>query len=44
MLVKLPQRKIDYSSLTIELEAKYILYIEDTSIEYCQKTITETLL
>ena len=44
MLVKLPQRKIDYSSLTIELESKYILYIDDTSIEYSQKTITETLL
>ena len=44
MLVKLPQRKIDYNSLTIELEAKYILYIDDTSIEYCQKIITETLL
>ena len=44
MLVKLPQRKIDYNSLTIELEAQRILYIDDTSIEYCQKTITETLL
>lgn len=44
MLVKLPQKKIDYNSLTIELEAKYILYIDDTSIEYCQKNIVETLL
>jgi hypothetical protein len=44
MLIKLPQRKIDYNNLTIEREAKYILHIDDTSIEYCQKTITETLL
>jgi len=44
MLVKLPPRKIDYSSMVIELEAQYILYIDSTSIEYCQKTITETLL
>lgn len=44
MLVKLPQRKIDYSSMIIEIEAQYILYINNTSIEYCQKTITETLL
>jgi hypothetical protein len=44
MLIKLPQKKIDYNDLTIEREAKYILYIDDTSIEFCLKTITETLL
>ena len=44
MLVKLPQKKIDYSSSTIECEARRLLYIDDRTIEYCQKTITETLL
>ena len=44
MLVKLPPRKIDYSSSTIECEARRLLYIDDRTIEYCQKTVTETLL
>ena len=40
MLVKLPQKKIDYSSSTIECEARRLLYIDDRTIEYCQKTTT----
>jgi hypothetical protein len=40
MHIKLPPRKIDYSSSTIEREARYMLYMDDTAIEYCQKTKT----
>jgi len=43
MLIKLLPRKIDYNDLTIEREARYVLYTGDTSIEYCQKTSTVTL-